>query len=97
MVLLNEWMKEIHGGGAQGKGRRCTYKLSDEIRATLPKDSAVRHLHIDAGHKLRTYALFKEKLGLHFRVISDSGKGCTSASVGFYVAYGCITIEDRDR
>jgi hypothetical protein len=27
MALLNEWMKEIHGRGAQSQGRRCMYKL----------------------------------------------------------------------
>ena len=31
MVLLNEWMKEIHGGGTQSQGRRCMDKLSDEV------------------------------------------------------------------
>ena len=61
---MNGCMKEIHGGGAHSQGRWCMYKLSDEIRASLPKDSAVRQLHVEAGHKLRTYALFKEKPGL---------------------------------
>jgi hypothetical protein len=67
-----------------------------EIRVSLPKDSALRHLHIEARHKLRTYALIVSRKA-RLRVISDSGKGCTSASVGFYVAYGCITTKDRDR
>ena len=45
----------------KGQGRRCIYKLSDATRASMPMDNAVRQVHTEAGHKLRTYALFKEK------------------------------------
>ena len=74
MVARNEWMKVVYEGKAQG--RRCIYKISNEIRASMPKDSEVRQLHLDASHKLRMYAVFKENLHLeaYLREVTDVRK-----------------------
>ena len=52
------------------------YKMSDEVCATMPKDSEVRQLHLDSSHKLLTYAVFKENFQLeaYLREVTDVRK-----------------------